>query len=235
MKALRAMHKSLISALAIAMLGMVTLTLAASPSSEPAQAKKINHYIGSAKCKNCHNVAENGAQFDHWSKSKHAEAWKTLAGDAAKKLGAEKGIADPQKDEKCFKCHVTGFGLEADQFDKKFDKTAGVQCESCHGPGEAHMKARLAAAATEENPDPKVRKTLPEGEIQLKSDVKLCQTCHNAESPSFKAFCFHERLEKIAHYDPRGTRKPTGPLKECPCDDACECRKAGCKDLPKPK
>jgi len=230
MKAHRAMQKSLITTLAIALLGLVTLSLAASPSAGQEKAKKINHYIGAAKCKNCHNTAENGNQYEHWSKSKHAEAFKTLASDAAKKLAAAKGIADPQKDEKCTKCHVTGYGLAEDQF-KKFDRT-GVQCEVCHGPGEAHMAARMAAAAAEENADPKVRKTVPEGEIQLKSDVKMCQTCHNAESPSFKSFCFHERLEKIAHYDPRGTRKPE-KLTACPCEDGCDCKKAGCKDLPK--
>jgi hypothetical protein len=228
------MHKSLISALAIAILGMVTLTLAASPSSEPAQAKKVNHYIGAQKCKNCHSNADNGNQFDCWTKSKHAEAFKSLASDAGKKLATEKGIADPQKDDKCTKCHVTGFGLADDQFKGKFDRT-GVQCEVCHGPGEAHMAARMAAAAAEEKPDPKVRKVLPEGEIALNGNPKFCQGCHNAESPSFKNFCYHERMEKIAHYDPRGTRKPTTPLKECPCDDACECRKGACKDLPKPK
>ncbi|MBK7641671.1 MAG: cytochrome c family protein [Planctomycetes bacterium] len=211
MKAIRSMHKSLISALAIAMLGMVTLSLAATPSAEPVQKAKINHYIGAAKCKNCHNVAENGAQYDCWTKSKHAEAFKTLGGDEAKKVATEKGIADAQKDEKCLKCHETGFGLAADQFDKKFDKTAGVQCETCHGPGEQHMKARLAAAATEENPDPKVRKKVAEGEIEVPTGPKLCEGCHNKESPSYKTFEYPEFLKKIAHYDPRSDRKDKAP------------------------
>jgi hypothetical protein len=95
------------------------------------------------------------------------------------------------------------------------------------------VKARMAAAASEEKADPTVRKTVPEGEIQLQSDIKLCQQCHNKESPTFKAFCFHERLEKIAHYDPRGTRKPTGKMTACPCEADCECKKGACKDLPK--
>jgi hypothetical protein len=229
MKNLRTMPKSLITALAIALTGVVAFAFSSAPQTPPAAAKKVNHYIGAAKCKNCHSAPENGDQYGCWAKTKHAEAFKTLAGDEAKKLGAAKGIADPQKDEKCFKCHTTGFGLAEDQFKKGFDKS-NVQCEACHGPGEAHMAARMAAGAAA---DPKVRVTIPEGEIALNGNPKFCQGCHNAESPSFKPFCYHERLEKIAHYDPRGTRKPTTPLKSCPCDDTCECKKGPCKDLPK--
>jgi len=226
MKSTRAM-KSLISALAIAMLGLVSVTLASSNPAEPAQAKKVNHYIGAAKCKNCHSVADNGAQFDCWTKSKHSEAFKTLGGDAAKKIATEKGIADAQKDDKCLKCHVTGFGLAEDQFKKGFDRTAGVQCETCHGPGEAHASARMAAAGAEEKPDPKVRKVVPEGEIQIKTGPELCLGCHNSESPSFKNFCYAERLKVIAHYDPRGERKAKAPVCKCP-EGKCACVKAEC-------
>lgn len=227
MKAPLAMQKSLISTLAIAVLGMVSVALASASPADPAQAKKVNHYIGAAKCKNCHNIADNGNQHEAWTKSKHAEAFKTLGSDAAKKLAAEKKIEDAQKADACLKCHVTGFGLEADQFDKKFDKTAGVQCETCHGPGEAHMKARLAAAATEENADPKVRKAVPDGEILIKTGPELCLSCHNADSPSFKNFCYPERLKAIAHYDPRGDRKAKAPVCKCP-EGKCSCTKADC-------
>jgi hypothetical protein len=239
MKVIHAMHKKLISALAVAMLGMVTVAVASSSPAEQtpaakAPAAKVNHYIGVGKCKSCHNTAVNGNAFECWTKSKHSEAFKTLAGDAAKKAGATKGVTDPQKDDKCVKCHVTGFGLPEDQFKKGFDRTAGVQCETCHGPGETHMSARMAAAQ-EESADAKGPTKIPEGEIQLNANPKFCQGCHNPESPSYKPFCFHERMEKIAHYDPRGTRKPPTPLKECPCDATCECKKGPCKDLPQKK
>ena len=223
-----------LSSLACLALGVALLSPSGAASGVQGAEAKANQYIGQAKCKGCHASAETGDQHGQWAKADHAKAFELLASDEAKKAAAEKGIADPQKDDKCTKCHVTGFGLADDQFKGKFDRT-GVQCEVCHGPGEAHMAARMAAAAAEEKPDPKVRKVLPEGEIALNGNPKFCQGCHNPESPSFKNFCYHERMEKIAHYDPRGTRKPTTPLKECPCDDACECRKGACKDLPKPK
>lgn len=228
------LRSTLIPFLSLVLCGTVAIALAGSPSAEPSQAKpKINHYIGVAKCKNCHNVADNGNQYECWTKSKHSQAFKTLASEDAKKVATAKGIADAQKDDKCVKCHVTAFGVADDQLQKGFDRTLGVQCEACHGPGETHMKARLAAAAAEENADPKVRKTVPEGEIIVKVEPKACQGCHNEESPSFKPFCYHKRVEEIAHYDPRSNRKPTGKLTSCPCDDKCECKKGDCKDLPK--
>ncbi len=224
------LRSSLISTLALVLCGTVAFALASSPSAEPNQAKpKINHYIGAAKCKNCHNVADNGNQYECWTKSKHAEAFKTLGSDAAKKMAADKKIEDAQKADACLKCHTTGFGLEADQFDKKFDKTAGVQCETCHGPGETHMKARLAAAAAEENADPKVRKKVPDGEIQVSVEAKLCTACHNSESPSYKPFCLATRVAEIAHYDPRGDRKAKAPKCKCEGKDAkCECKEIDC-------
>ncbi len=36
------------------------------------------------------------------------------------------------------------------------------------------------------------------------SAEKLCLTCHNEESPTFKEFKFKERWEKIAHPIPEG-------------------------------
>lgn len=220
--------------LALAALGMFTVALASSSPTEQAQAQKVNHYIGAAKCKLCHSTEASGNAYECWTKSKHAEAFKTLAGDAAKKTGAEKGVTDPAKDDKCLKCHVTGFGLAEDQFKKGFDRALGVQCETCHGPGEAHVTARMAAAG-EEKPDAKGPAKIPEGEIALNADPKFCQGCHNKDSPNYKPFCYHEFLAKVAHYDPRGTRKPATPLKECPCEAACECKKGACKDLPQKK
>ena len=52
-----------------------------------------NKYIGAKSCKMCHMT--KGRQYPTWSESKHAKAFETLKSDAAKKIGAEKGIADP--------------------------------------------------------------------------------------------------------------------------------------------
>ena len=82
-----------------------------------------------------------------WSESGHAKAFEVLASDRAKEVAKEKGIEDPQKADACLKCHVTGHGKPAEEFASGFKAEMGVQCESCHGPGDQHMKDRVKAAA----------------------------------------------------------------------------------------
>ena len=224
--------RTLIAA-AIAVAGAMVLALAPA-SSMPAQAK-ANKYVGSAKCKNCHASEETGNQHAAWQKMEHAKAFEVLASDAAKKVAAEKGIADAQKDEKCLKCHVTAFGVQPEQLAKGFDKELknGVQCESCHGPGEAHMKARLAAAAAEGEGEKKPV-VLGEGEIITNPEKKLCVTCHNSESPNYKPFCYFKGMEKIAHYNPKravSDAVKAERAKKCGCGDKCptaDCAEGKC-------
>jgi len=173
-----------------------------------------NKYIGAGKCKNCHQADEKGNQYGKWEHTKHAEAWKTLASDAAKKAGAERGVEDPQKAPECLRCHVTAYGLDAKLIKKGFNIEDGVQCESCHGPGEEHMKARFkAAAAGDANAKPEP------GEIDLNVTQEKCLECHNNDSPSFKPFCYYKRLEEISHPRPDSTI----PVMKCGCGDDCKC------------
>lgn len=223
-----------LSGAALAVCGALVFGLAASPpSSEASQAKKPNRYIGAQKCKNCHAAAESGNQFDAWTKMKHAAAFAVLASDDAKKVGSERGVTDPQKDDKCVKCHVTAFGVPEDQIAKGFDKTLGVQCESCHGPGEMHMKARMAAAAaegTEEGFEDKSKAkkyaAVPKEEIIADPPQATCVACHNSESPNFKPFCFHKAKATVRHINPLKPRtaEDTAKLLACGCDTTCACK-----------
>lgn len=170
---------------------------------------KDSKYVGAGKCKNCHDSKSKGDQYAKWKEMKHAKAYETLASDAAKEVGQKQEIADPQKSDKCLKCHVTAYEESADRKDKKFDMKLGVQCESCHGAGGAHVKARLAAAAEGDDDDlfgddqeEEITK-IPAGEIVASPKEDLCKKCHNKESPSFKDFKFDERKKKIEHPDPR--------------------------------
>lgn len=217
-------------AAAVALIGLAVVGLSSGGNAaEPAQAK-ANKYVGAAKCKNCHSSAETGDQHGTWMKMKHAKAWEALGSEEAKKAGAEKGVTEPQKDDKCLKCHITGFGVPAEQLDKKFDIKLGVQCESCHGPGEAHMKARMQAAASE---DP-AKKALGEGEIIGKPEQKLCVTCHNNESPTYKPFCYQKRIAETRHLNPKKERSEAEKkelAKKCGCGDKCptpECADGKC-------
>lgn len=135
----------------------------------------VDHkFVGVGTCKMCHK-----AQYEVWAGSAHAKAMQ-----AAK-------VAD---DPKCIKCHQTAFGADAALLDPKFDKTQGVQCEACHGAGGdykamASMKDHAKAVAAGLNPI----------KVADGSAEKLCVTCHNAQSPTFKGFKFEEYWAKIKH------------------------------------
>jgi len=220
-----------VSALAAAA-ALVVAVLCATPTAEASQAgKKVNRYIGAQKCKTCHASKDTGNQHEALSKMKHAHAWESLATDEAKKLAKEKGIDDPQKADACVKCHVTAFGVPEAEIAKGFDKTMGVQCESCHGPGDFHVKARMAAAASEDPDAPKVYKGLPAGEIIVDPAMSVCTSCHNKESPSYKPFCHCKSKLEIRHLNPKRERTDAekAALVACSCKDDCGCKADCCK------
>ncbi|MBF0432524.1 MAG: cytochrome C554 [Fibrobacteria bacterium] len=155
-----------------------------------------NNYVGVDDCKKCHKKDKKGAQYKKWLEGPHAKAYKTLATDDAKKLAEKAGVkGDPQKSEKCLKCHVTGYGLAADRFGEKYKKEDGVGCESCHGAGSAYKKKKVM-----KDRDKAVAAGL------VIPDEKVCTGCHNDESPTFKEFKFDERLKEIAHPIPEGAK-----------------------------
>jgi len=214
-----------------ALVGLVLAQAGKDAKGGPAPGKSTsNKFIGADKCKNCHQAHESGDQFGVWQKAGHSHAFAALASDQAKEIAKAKGIDDPQKSDQCMKCHQTAFGVAADEIKKGFDPKAGVQCESCHGPGEQHMKARLAAASKgggeegfgDEKGAAAPYQKLPAGEIISKVDQATCVKCHNEESPTFKPFCFYERSMKIAHFDPRKPRTAEDKI-------VCSCGKCGCE------
>ena len=214
----------------IAVLG--ALALAASGSMQAKEGKSTaNKYIGAEKCKSCHGASESGDQYAAWKAMKHFKAFETLASDEAMKAGAERKIAEPQKSEACLECHVTAFGLPEDQIKEGFEPSHGVQCESCHGPGELHMKARFAAAASAEPSTDYVE--IPADEIVIAPDESVCVQCHNQESPNYKPFCYHEFGAKVRHLNPKKPRATVDIGKcSCPkCASGCpeECKTTAAK------
>jgi hypothetical protein len=192
---------------------------------------KPNRFIGASKCKSCHSSEASGDQHAVWSKMKHAEAFEVLASDAAKKTAEALGIADPQTADECLRCHVTAFGEPEERLARGFKKELGVQCESCHGAGEKHMKARFKAAATAEEGADTAYQPLPPGEMELEATVGVCTACHNPQSPNYKPFCFYEGRAKTAHLNPLKPRsaEELAEWPKCPSGDACA-HENGCPD-----
>lgn len=151
-------------------------------------------FVGVKKCGMCHKSAKAGEQLKIWESSKHANAFKTLqtpeADAIAKKLGVEGKAAEA---EQCLSCHVSGHGMDAKMFDKKFDMADGVQCETCHGAGEKY-KSKKVMEDHAKSVSLGMKDYTAEGSIKAQ-----CVTCHNDKSPTYKEFNFEEKWKKIAH------------------------------------
>jgi peroxiredoxin len=129
-------------------------------------------YVGSAACQSCH-VKEHGL----WSESAHARAFGTLA----------KTHEDAKAD--CQRCHTTGFG-EPTGFPKGGKPLENVGCESCHGPGKAHVDSAGKGPAT----------------ILALTDkcddcviLQICGSCHDDANDANFEFELEDKLQRIRH------------------------------------
>lgn len=144
-------------------------------------------YIGSTKCKMCHNKPATGQQYKIWSEGPHAKAMESLSSDKAKAYAKEHNIADPTKEASCIKCHSTAGSIdESKNLGVKMDE--GVSCESCHGPGSKYKMTSIMK---------NLEKAKANGLIM--PDAQVCEQCHNKENPFHKPFNFEEYKAKIAH------------------------------------
>ncbi|MCG8606457.1 cytochrome c family protein [bacterium] len=153
-------------------------------------------YGGVATCKPCHFVKRSGAQFKIWQAGPHARAYETLKTEKALQWAKERGIDDPQKSEKCVKCHVTAYAVVDSLKGPKLKLEEGVSCEACHGPGSEYKKLKLM-------------RDIYAGTVQgsqhglVEPNEELCITCHNEESPAFAGFNYEEMVAKISHPVPK--------------------------------
>jgi len=178
------MRKALIVFLAVGF-------LAAMAASQNVVAGEGSHqYVGVKKCKMCHMAKKKGAQFTKWQETSHSKAYEVLTTDEAKAIYAKVAGEDgnPAESDKCLKCHVTGHGAPAEAFAATFDKTEGVGCEVCHGPGSDYMKMKV----------------MKDHELSIAAglnvpDESTCTACHNSESPTFESFDYEASLAKIVH------------------------------------
>jgi hypothetical protein len=200
-----------IGAVGIALLVLAFPISRSAAADEVVAAKGEHEFAGHKKCKTCHKKTEIGNQFGVWLESRHAKAYETLGTEKAKKWGAEVGVDNPQTDDRCIKCHSTAHGVPDDMVSKKFDRTAGVQCESCHGAGKDYRKKKIMM-----DRDKAIEKGL------IIPTEAVCTKCHNDESPAWDpqrftladgskvGFDFEQAAKKIAHpipegYDPTAT------------------------------
>ncbi len=108
-------------------------------------------YLGQTSCARCHDEIAR-----RWSQTLHASAMETLV------------AKNRQSDAVCIPCHATGYGQSGGFRDMGTTPwLAGVQCESCHGPGSLHVTSGGA---------------LPYGSVSALD----CVWCHTVtQSPDF--------------------------------------------------
>lgn len=160
-------------------------------------------YIGVKRCKACHMK-----QYKAWEKTKMAKSFESLKpgvmADAKKKAGIDPG-KDYTTDEKCLKCHTTGYGKPGGF--KSFAETPdmiNVQCEACHGAGGEFSNVM------KKNKEFKLAEVTAVGYV-FPSDAKAekeCLECHGGDSPfnekvdpQYK-FIFKERLKGTHEHFP---------------------------------
>jgi len=159
-------------------------------------------YVGASKCRVCHKSAKRGDQFTKWQEGPHAKAYASLASEAAKKAAADAGIkGDPQKAGQCLECHVTAYKVDAALKADSYSIEEGVSCETCHGPGSLYRKASVMNAK-KYAADPAAAVAEWEKLGLIHPDEKLCVSCHNEKSPTYKPFNFEEFSKMIAHPNP---------------------------------
>lgn len=163
-------------------------------------------YLGAKDgCKSCHFK-----EWKTWKKTEMAQAFETLKPGVKAEEKTKAGL-DPQKDyttdEGCLKCHTTGFGKPngykvgepADDKEKKLmAELQGVSCEACHGPGSKYVP--LHEDVKENQRKYKSEEFYAAGAYKI--DSKLCETCHNTDSPTAGAdytFDFEKKKTEDAH------------------------------------
>lgn len=123
---------------------------------------KGNGYVFAKACATCHPE-----QYARWQKTAHSQAYQ--------------GLVEQEKhfDVECIGCHTLGYEMPGGFTDiRQVGSYAGVQCESCHGPGYLHVQSKGQE---------KLAHKLGDGE--------MCLSCHIEEkSPEFDLLPFFHRI-----------------------------------------
>lgn len=96
-----------------------------------------------------------------------------LGGRAARADNPDGFPVPPDELEKCWGCHSTRLEFTGSEVDTARSEM-GVRCESCHGPGRAHVEKTRAGAREGTIQNPRTWSS--------ESFMALCQQCHNETS-----------------------------------------------------
>jgi hypothetical protein len=149
-------------------------------------------YVGSEKCKKCHEES-----YRVWKASPHSHAYATL--QQAKRPSLR------QYDGECVVCHVTGFGYESGfTNEKERPELIDNGCENCHGPASLHVKdnynEKLNALMNPYKTQP--NETEDQRRVRMNQLDASCQKCHDIDNDvHWKIAKWTEG--KIVHKEPK--------------------------------
>jgi hypothetical protein len=145
-------------------------------------------YVGSAACRDCHLDEQHEGPYLEWIASRHAAAYWRLATQWALFLALERphfqDMKNPQEDDRCLLCHLTGAQDPDALYAPSYELEEGIGCETCHGPGSVYMAADVMAD--------RAAFLAAGGRIP---DERTCQSCHRVPD----MFDFAEMWPMIAH------------------------------------
>ena len=147
-------------------------------------------YVGSKRCRLCHNSPLRGNIYEIWSKNRHAGAYRTLFTSEAKKVVTKLGVGKPEKSGDCLRCHATAYGYGKKIVTKKVKIEEGVGCESCHGAGKDFSKLSIMKDR---------EKAVAAGLVYPAKNV--CTKCHNPESPTWDPERYTDKKGKKTGFD----------------------------------
>lgn len=127
--------------------------------------------IGAERCGACHVSA-----YEDWKASPHARALARLT-------------PAQQKNKVCRSCHTMNPASDD-------PRLAGVQCESCHGPGSLYAPDYVMR-------DPKLRVLFGLDKIS----EATCARCHNGATPNVRAFDYSTWVKRVDHKSEAKTPK----------------------------
>lgn len=155
---------------------------------------------GAVSCIGCHNTSQWNYKYDKWM----------LTGHASMLQRGLDGIASNHYGENCISCHTVGFDTDAandgfDDFPFVFPDSlypgvyeqmlvlypgamarANIQCESCHGPGSAHLGI------------------VSNSKMVDQIDTDNCAWCHDSGSHHIFPEQWDHSGEDATEYDGRG-------------------------------
>jgi len=173
---------------------MTTQDTAAVKDTTKQETKVVHKYIGTAKCKMCHNSEAKGKIYDKWVATGHANAYKTLLNEQSIAIAKKMGIDDASKSDKCLRCHVAGYKEPSAD---KYTMEEGVTCEACHGPGSDYWTMKIMQN----------KKTAMANGLVEPSE-ELCVKCHNKDSPTYKPFKYADAYKLVEHHAPKAAPTP---------------------------